>query len=283
MEIIDCRNRPNTEEYLGPVSDPAIKAHAEKRKAVLPEIVSLKEWMSDVEEAGIAKAVFTGRDYETTSGWKVTNDYVASVVNRYPERVIGVAGLDALKGKAAVLELERAVKQLGLKGGSIDQARCGFSSNDRRLYPIYEKCLELDVPIFLTMGPMKTGSPLETSKTTYLNMTSPLLLDEVASDMPDLKILCSHGVWPYTQDMIAVAFRHRNVYIETSACFTFPGAELLWDAANKLIPDKVVFASAFPFCPMKENVTRFLEIPFTAEVKQKVMHDNAARLLKLET
>jgi len=55
------------------------------------------------------------------------------------------------------------------------------------------------------------------------------------------------------------------------------------EAANTIIPDKVIFASAFPFAPMKETIDRFLKLPFKPEVLPKVLYQNAARLLKLET
>ncbi|MBI2525084.1 MAG: amidohydrolase [Candidatus Rokubacteria bacterium] len=276
MEIIDVRARPNTKEYMSLFeASPGIQMVFRKMGASMPASAPIDEFIRDMREAGISRIVCTGRDIETTGGWKVTNDYVASLMSQYPAHIIGVAGIDPLKGSGAVKETFRAVRELGLKGISIDPFAVGMYANDRRLYPVYELCAELDVPVFITIGPLPVAGP-------YLSFGSPMPIDEVATDFSRLKIVCSHGGWPFSREMVAITFRHDYVYFETSVYHFMPGAELCVEAANTCIPDRYLFATAFPFAPMKETVQRFRKLPFKPDVLEKVMYKNAADLFKLE-
>lgn len=275
MKVLDCRARPNTPEYYSLLQGEAIRKVFTKSGNPFPKQGTLEDFIADIDAAGIEKVVCTGRDIETTSAWKVTNDYVADIVNQYPDRVVGLAGIDPNKGDAAIEEVERAVKVLGLKGASIDPFGAGVYANDKTLYPLYQKCSDLGVPIFITIGPL----PVSGVKISY---GSPLTIDDVAVDFPDLKILCSHGGWPFSREMVAVAWRNDNVYFETSVYHFLPGAEFVVDAANSIIGDKLVFASAHPFAPFKESLERFASLPFKPEVLSKVLYSNAARLLGIE-
>lgn len=240
-----------------------------------PKQGTLEDFIRDIDDAGIDKVVCTGRDIETTSAWKVTNDYVADMVSKYPDRIIGIAGVDPNKGDAAVREVERAVNELGLKGASMDPFGAGLYANDPKMYPIYQKCSDLNVPVFITIGPLPVSG-------TKISFGSPLPIDDVAVDFPKLKILCSHGGWPFTREMVAIAWRNDNVYFETSVYHFMPGAELVVDAANTIISDKLVFASAHPFAPFKESLEKFKKLPFKEEVLPKILYQNAARMLGIE-
>lgn len=274
MEIIDTRNRPNTMEFWSRLQTPAVQYHFRTLRHPIPPPQTVEEWMAEVDQVGLSKVVFTGRDIETTTGFKLSNDYLAEIGRKYPDRVIGIAGIDPLKGKAALEELERSVQELGLRGASMDPYSMKMLPHDRRLYPLYEKCVELSVPIFITIGPLPLPG-------VYLEFGRPIYIDYVATDFPTLNIVCAHGGWPYTQEMIAITWRHTNVYFDTSVYWSNPGAELVVQAANAIIPDKVLFATAHPFAPMKESLTGFLKLPFLPEVLPKVLYQNAADLLKL--
>ncbi len=278
MKIIDFRARPNVKEYMTYFEPPGKKEwQVEKMGYPVPGIQSLESFMKDVDEAGITTIVFTGRDNQSLGGWMIPNDLIAKAARQYPGRIIGVAGIDPLKPRRAVLaEIDRAINQLGLRGISMDVSPCQFGPNDRRLYRIYEQCIMLDIPVFLTMGPGARGR-------FYVKYSHPLLVDEVAVDLPELKIVCAHAGWPFTAEMIAVAYRHDNVYFDTSCYHFMPGALALVEAANSILGDKMLFATAFPFNPLKPIVERFTQLSFNPDVLEKVMYRNAARLLKLDT
>lgn len=278
MKIIDFRCRPNVKEYMTMFDPPAKKAWLkEKLGAPVQGVQSLESFMKDLDEAGISKIVFTGRDNTSLNGWSLPNDVIAEAVRKYPDRIIGMVGIDPLKPRRAILaEIDRGINKLGLRGISMDVAPCQFGPNDRRMYRIYEECIKYDIPVVFTMGPGARG-PF------YLKYGSPLLVDEVAVDLPELKIVCAHAGWPFTAEMIAVAYRHDNVWFDTSCYHFMPGALLLVEAANSILADRMLFATAFPFNPIKPIVERFSKLDFKPDVLEKVMYRNAARLLKLES
>lgn len=275
MHVIDFRNRPNTRDYRNLLMAPPGRYMLEQvLRHPVPEEQTEDQWIDEIKKVGFDKVVFTGRDNETRAGWKLSNDHLADVCSRFPDCVIGVAGIDPLKKRKALEELERSVKQLGLKGASIDPFSIEMYANDRKLYPLYEKCDELGVPIFITMGPLPVLG-------TYLKYASMLPIDDVATDFPNLNIVVSHAAWPYTNEIIAIAWRHTNVYLETSVYLWNPGAEAIVEAANTIISDRVLFATAWPFAPMEDSLERFIKLPFAPDVLPKLLYDNAASLLKL--
>jgi predicted TIM-barrel fold metal-dependent hydrolase len=118
MRVIDFRARPNTAEYMALYDNPASRLNWEVRfKYPKPPAETLETFMAAVQAHGIDRIVFTGRQTSTRG---ISNDYIASCVQRYPDRIIGFAGVDVAAGAAAVAELERAVTQLGLRGVSLD-------------------------------------------------------------------------------------------------------------------------------------------------------------------
>jgi predicted TIM-barrel fold metal-dependent hydrolase len=265
MKVIDFRARPNTPEYMALYDNPASLRSWEVFQYPKPPNEPLETFMANVEREGIHKIVFTGRQSATRG---ISNDYIAGCVRQYPDRIVGFAGIDMSAGDAAVAELERAVTRLGLRGVSLDPDAARVYPNESRVFPIYQKALELDVPVVFTMGPLvgKWGAPLG--------------VDDVADDFPDLTIVCSHGVWPQVTEFLALVYRHENVYLETSIYEFLPGGDLFVQFANEIMPDKFVYASAFPFRPLSD-LRRYKDFPFRPGVLERILWHTPARLLKI--
>lgn len=277
MKIIDFRARPNTQRYMDFFESGGAKYTIQKQGFPVPPVVSLEEFIKGVDEAGISKIVFTGRDVETTRRWFYPNDLIAEAMNKYPDRIIGFVGVDPLKGRKATEEIDRCVGKMGFKGVSLDPSGVGEPVDNRRFYPIYEKCLEYDIPVVFTLGPLPSPAAGR------MKVNNPMAIDEVACDLTELKIVCAHMGWPWITEMIAIAWRHPNVYIETSNYHYMPGCHTYVEAANTIIPDKIIFASGFPFHhPLKDAVEKFLKLPYKKDVMEKVLYHNAARLLRIE-
>lgn len=275
MGIIDFRARPTTKEFEYLQVNPAMVDEFERMQFKPKPLGTIEDFIAELDRAGVTQAVVPARDAESNWGEKVSNDYLAEIVKQFPDRIIGFAGADPLKGRAAVEEIDRAIRELGLSGVSLDPCFAFMAPNDRRLYPLYEKCIELNVPVILTIGPL----PI---KPLLLEHGSPMTVDGLATDLPDLDIVCSHGGWPFTQQMIAIAMRHDNVYFENAGYHTMPGAEMIVQAANTIIPDKVLFGTAYPGgqCEtLRQEVEQFRGLGFEPDILQKVFHDNAIALL----
>lgn len=262
--LIDFRARPNTEEYMK--STPAETWNYPYPR---PGPVPLSDYINSLDRAGVSKAVFTGRQsgFLPKSVW-ISNDYIASCVASFPDRIVGIGGINPLDNVDAVKEADRALKTLKLKGLMVDLV--DVSADDRRLYPIYHKCLEYDVPIVLTAGP-RVGPGI-----------SPEAIFRVATDLPDLKIVCSHAIYPKTDEFIALAHVKKNIYIEASVYHYMPGSEDIMQAASSFLQDRVIYASGFPFADLTDY-RYFQKYPFKEDILDKIYYSNAAALLKIDS
>jgi predicted TIM-barrel fold metal-dependent hydrolase len=268
MPVIDFRARPNTPEYMGLYTSPAALRNWELRfRYPKPPDETLDTFMANAQRAGVDIVVFTGRQSPDRG---ISNDYIADCVRQYPARMIGIAGVNVASGEDAMgAELDRAITQLGLRGVSLDAHYLKKPFSDPIYFPAYRKALELDVPVILTMGPIvgRWGAPQA--------------VDEVAEQFPDLKVVCSHGVWPQVTEFLSLVYRHDNVYLEPSIYEFLPGGDLFVQYANEVSADRFLYASAFPFRPL-DDLARFRAFPFKPGVLDKLLWHNAARLLKLE-
>ncbi|ABO51263.1 amidohydrolase 2 [Desulforamulus reducens MI-1] len=277
MKIIDFRFRPNTPDVMAIGESKMFKALCDMIGFSNTKTQDLAEIVEELNEHGVYKAVILGRDAETTYQWKGSNDGVANMVNQFPDKFIGFAGLDPHKGMAAIKELTRSINELGLKGASIDPYLAQIYVNDAKYYPIYAKCCELDIPIVITTGPA-TLVP-----NAVIDHVAPRYIDFVAKDFPELKMIVSHGAYPWVSEMITVAQRNTNVYLDISEYENFPFAEYYIKAANTIISDKLLFASAHPFQDFKDCIKLYNELPFSnEEIRANVMYKNAGRILKLD-
>jgi uncharacterized protein len=273
VPIIDFRSRPSTREYLVALEHPLTQSVMRRLGTTPPKETTLEEWVAGFEGYGVERVVFTGRESEVTGAHDVGNDYVADVARRFPGKVIGFAGIDPLRGLRSVKSIEHAVRDLGLKGVSIDPFGGLVQANDARLYPVYAKCAELEVPVVITCGPLPFAGP-------SLAHGDVRAVDDVATYFPELTIVIDHSGWPWVTETIAIAFRHDNVYIDTSLYSHLPGAALFAEAANTIIPDRILFASCFPVVPVQTALARVSSLPFKPDALEAVLYGNADRLLR---
>jgi hypothetical protein len=236
-------------------------------------VVSLEDFVQQMDEAGIAWGAFRNVD----------NDYTANIIARFPDRFVGQALANPNDGMQGVRELERAVKELGLSSFYASPFRYGLSPNDKKFYPLYAKAAELDLPVFVYVT-MNYNSALP------MDLSHPRHLDEVAMDFPELRLIAGCGGWPWVPEMIGVARRHPNVYIDTEShrpkYLATPGSgwEMLLQFGNTLLQDRVLFASnwASYFQPsddvLKRVIAEMQELPLKEAVKEKWLYWNARNL-----
>lgn len=279
MKFIDFRFRPHTREQLTSLAvafqDMLLKGRS-MEEYLDAESRPLDEVAADLKAHDVMAAVITGRDIETTFGSLSSNDAVKGFCDAYPDIFKGFVGADPHKGVKALEEIEHRIKNENFCGVSLDPMHAQLRANDEKYYKIYELCNELSVPVIITGGPSRYV------KGTVLEDAHPKYLDPIARDFPDLKIIVSHGAWPYVNDMIALAFRHRNVYMELSEYETFPQSNLYIEAANTIIPDKILFASAHPGVNYADAIELYKTLPFREDVLERVMWKNAAEILGLK-
>ena len=241
MKVIDFRFRPNTPETVtGIANSKMFKELCEYIDFQKMKPQSLEEVVADMDRHGVERAVITGRDCETTYGNKSNNDSVIDFVKAYPNKFIGFVGCDPHKGMAAIAELKASVEDLGMRGAACDPYLAQIYANDAKYYPIYSKCCELDIPIIFTTGPA-TLVP-----NAIIDHVAPRYIDIVARDFPELKMIISHGGYPWVNEAIIVAERNKNVYIDLSEYEFSPMAEAYVQAANTMIGDKILLPARIP-------------------------------------
>jgi uncharacterized protein len=243
--------------------------------------VSLEEQAEQYRRRGMMAVLMNGTDETVTGIPAIPNDFIAQAVQQHPDVFMGFGIVDPWQGEVARREIRRC-KDLGLHGiGEFNPARQHFFPNDTRFYPLWAEAERLGLPLLFHSGYAAAGSGRPGGRGVKLKYTQPLLLDDVAADFPDLKIICAHPSWPWTAESLAIARHKANVYIDLSgwAPKYFP-SELV-QQVNSLLQDKTLFGSDAPSLPLDRWLREFEELPIKPEVRQKVMLDNARRLFEL--
>jgi predicted TIM-barrel fold metal-dependent hydrolase len=209
-------------------------------------------------------------------GALISNEEVAGWVAQYPARFAGLAAVDLARPMEAVRELRRCVTELGFKGLRMLPWIWEAAPTDRRYYPLYAACVELGVPFCTQVGhtgplrPSETGRPIP-------------YIDQVAIDFPELVIVSGHIGYPWTEEMVAVARKHQNVYIDTSAYTSrrYP-PELVRYMRSKGGRRKVLFGSNFPMIAPQQALADLDRLDLDAETVELFLSANAKRVFSLE-
>ena len=239
---------------------------------LLDRRLSPEETVAEMDQAGVARLMLAA--WCRPARWICTNDEVAEFVRAFPERFTGVATVDLSNPVTAVRELGRAVTELGFKALRIVPWLWKLPPNDRHYYPLYVKCVELGIPFCTQVGhtgplmPSETGRPVP-------------YLDEVALTFPDLRIVGGHIGHPWTDEMIGLAWKHDNVFIDTSAYLPRYYPAQLLQFIKTYGQDKVLFASNFPQLPLDRCMTQVAELGLPAEIEAKFLCGNAKRVFGL--
>jgi predicted TIM-barrel fold metal-dependent hydrolase len=228
--------------------------------------------LAALDAAGVGRALVTA--WWGPSGPLLGNDEVAALVARHPDRLVGVASVDLLDPLAAVRELRRAVSDLGMRALRVLPWLWGLPPNDRHYYPLYVACIELGIPFCLQVGhagplrPSEPGRPIP-------------YLDEVAATFPELVIVGGHIGYPWTQEMIALATKYDNVYIDTSAYkpSRYPPELVAYLAGHGR--KKVLFGSNHPMIPPAACVAEVAGLGLDDEARALFLVGNATRVFGL--
>ncbi len=238
--------------------------------------------LARLDAAGISRTLITGFDEASSAGCTfVTNESVAAIAERHPQRFVPFAGADILRGATALRELEHWVRERGFRGLSLRPFMTGLPADDRRYYPFYAKCVELGVPVS-----MHASANWTTSRPSDLG--HPRHFDAVACEFPDLKLILSHAGYPWVLEACLLAWKHPNVYLELAAhrprYFTAPGAgwEPLLRYGQTTIQDKILYGTGAFLLGRDpgELVAEMRALPLRREVMEKWLWRNAEEVLK---
>ena len=282
VPAIDVVVNPYTPEIVG-LRPPWSRGFLENKIGAAADIlegVSVEDFVAKMDRAGVERAFLVaakaGPQHHPMS-FRLPYEKVAELVARYPGRFSGLAGIDPTEGMRGVRQLEYAVRELGFIGAHLYPHWFEMAPDHARYYPFYAKCVELDVPI-----QMQVGHCLRYSADRPLRSVGrPITLDTIACDFPELKLVGIHIGWPWTEEMIAVAYKHPNVYIGSDAY-----APKYWSAEfvhflDTFGQDKVLFGTDFPVIDPERARREIAALGLRPESERKFLRDNALRLYKL--
>lgn len=250
-----------------------------KSKSPMPGM-SLEEMLARMAEAGIERgflvAARTGR-LGLPGSYHMPYEVVARACAAYPGRFYGLAGIDPTQGMAGVRSLEHAVRNLGFIGAHAYPHWFELAPDHARWYPFYAKCCELGVPLMTQVGQSLIYSPEQRLR----SVGQPISLDAVACDFPELKLIGIHVGIPWVDEMIAMAWKHENVYIGADA-----HSPKYWPASfvqylNSYGRHKVLFGTDFPVLDFRRTMAEIHSLDLKPEVRRLFLRENAMRVFNL--
>ena len=238
----------------------------------IPEIGGQEDYvayaLAEMDKWGIEKAMLG------ISGPNSTN---LDASRNHPDRFFPSYGANPNNGMEEVRTIKRLHKEHGIK------AVTGFPAglcpqvpiNDKRYYPIYATCVELDIPICLTTGVPGPRIPMEPQKVEHI--------DEVCWFFPELKFVMRHGGEPWVDLAVKLMLKYPNLYYSTSAFAPKHYPKSIIHYANTRGTDKIMYAGYFPMGLSLERIfTDMQNVPFKDHVWPKFLRDNAIRVFKLD-
>ncbi len=260
--------------------------HPTLRHSQDPIFESLRRWTKTETpksalplEATIAAMDQAQVDKSLISAWvaprnvMISNDEVAEFVRAYPDRLVGVGSVDISKPMEAVREIRRCVSELGFKAIRVLPWLWEVPPTDRRFYPVYTACCEMGIPFCTQIGHTGPLMPSEVGR--------PIYLDQVALDFPELVIVGGHIGYPWTEEAIAVATKHENVYIDTSAYTAKRYPDELVRYMKGHGRHKVLFGTNYPMVTPGMALKDLSDLALESDVQSLFLAANAQRVFKL--
>jgi len=238
--------------------------------------VSIADHVRMMDDAGIEQAMLCS--WHRPEGVALSNDRVSEYCQAYPDRFFGVLSVDLKNPVQACDTIETYVRHHNFKALRVVPWLWNIPPNHKLYYPLFVKCIQLDIPFMMQVGhtgplcPSEPGRPVP-------------YIDEVALTFPQLKIVCGHVGYPWTEEMIGVAWKHPNVFIDTSAWLPRYYPKPLVNFMNSNVKSKVMFGTNFPQLPWKKCTEQLRPgqdvLKLKVDAYENFMFKNAQRVLKL--
>ncbi len=243
--------------------------------------VEVEEYMGMMDEAGISRSILCAvrcGDLRVKGSTELKYERVYEVCKQYPDRFSGAAGVDPTRGMQGLRDLEKAVREYGFVAAHWYPHWFAMPPDAAQIYPYYAKCCELDIPIM-----MQVGQNLIYQKDRRLpSVAKPILLDQVAIDFPELKIIGIHLGTPWVDEMISMCWKHDNVFMAGDAYAPkyWPPAAVHY--ANSYGQDKFMFGTDWPVVDPRRAMKEVAEHNFRSAAKAKILRNNAIKVFKLK-
>jgi len=245
-----------------------------------PEQPTAQEVADYYRERRMAAIVFIVDDEAGMGRRRLGNDEVLAAAEANPDVLIPFGSVDPHKGKLGVREARELIDR-GVRGFKFHPNTQAFSPDDRAFYPLYETIAEAGLIALFHSGTTGIGAGMPGGGGVKLKYSNPMLVDDVAADLPELDIILAHPSFPWQEEALAVATQKPNVYIDLSGWSPKYFPEILVQYINTRLKDKMLFGSDYPLITPDRWLADFEKLPIRDEVRPLVLKENAARLLGL--
>jgi hypothetical protein len=241
-------------------------------EAQKPHGMSIDDFVAKMDAAGVELGCL-----------RAGNAIITEILKKYPNKFLGMAAISPHDGMRGVRELVRLVTECGFRAMRVSALYTQLPASDRRYYPLYAKCAELDIPVriycnmnYATDRPYDIGHPRH--------------IDQVAMDFPELRIVAGLSGWPWVADMVGLLRRYPNLYCDTSShhprYFGTPGAgwEQFMQFGNSVLQDKIMVGLSWEAfgMPMEALIAEYEKLKLKPHVLDKWLYGNAKRFFRLE-
>jgi len=243
--------------------------------------VTVDQYLEKMDTAGIERSLLIAvraGDIRMPESFEVPYERVHEVCSEHPKRFSGLAGIDPFRGMSGLKDLEQAVNEYGFVGAHLYPHWCELPPDHRKYYPYYAKCCELNIPIM-----MQVGHNLIYSRNRRLpSVARPILLDQVAIDFPELKLIGIHIGIPWTEEMISMCWKHENIYTAGDAYAPKYWPKSFVHYANSYGSHKVMFGTDWPVIDPIRAIEEVDHLNLREESKKLMLRDNAIKVFNLE-
>ena len=224
---------------------------------------SLEETLETMDRLDIERAI-------VSTDWKNPSRHVLSFAEREPDRFGLGVHLDPTRPTESCRGLVAFAREHPLVLARITPFYFDLPPDDRLYYPIYEKCIELGLPITINTGIPGPPAPAECQ--------DPIRLDRVCLDFPELDLCMAHGADPWWGVAIRLMLKYAGLHLMTSAYLPKYLPNELLHFMNTRGRDKVIYASDHPAIPMERCVEDARRLELRPGVLENYLYGNAARL-----
>ncbi|WP_185734862.1 amidohydrolase family protein [Micromonospora globispora] len=263
------------------LDDQLLEASAKYFRSSDNRTPTIEELADHYRSRRIAAVVFTV-DASTGLGHPpLSSEEIAEQAASHADVLIPFGSVDPWRGGDAVTQARRLVSEYGVRGFKFHPSLQAFEPNDRQFYPLYAALEELGVIALFHTGQTGIGSGLPGGRGIKLRYSDPMLLDDVAADFPQLNMIMAHPSVPWVDSAISIATHKANMYIDLSGWSPKYFPPQLVRQAGSLLKHKVLFGSDYPVLSPDRWLAAFADLEIKDDVRQLILKDNAARLLRL--
>ncbi len=234
-------------------------------------------------EKNMAAVVFTV-DARTALGHEPNSveDLVAGCA-RNNDVLIPFGSVDPRRSAPALDDARYQAQELGVRGFKFHPSLQGFDPSDEAFYPLWKVLEELGLPCIFHTGQNGMGAGLPGGRGIKLRYSNPLLLDDVAADFPQLKIIMAHPSVPWQEEANSIATHKANVFIDLSGWSPKYFPESLVKLGNNVLSAKLLFGTDFPLITPEKWLGAFAQLPLKDEVRTKILKANALGVLGVDS